>query len=179
MFFQKTRDLIVETATIVKGVKDSQEELQRDFKNHVTNEEKRTVRLYDTIKECHENCSESDRFNKYIKDANGTLKRIEDKYDDKYKEDNLTKLKVEKRHEDYTDKLQAIKDEVKGMKQAKKTFRQVMADIGKIIGCVVVVAGLIFGIVQYCEARKTKEDVKIEKLLEEIIKEQKIVREIK
>ncbi len=152
MLFKKTRDIIVETATLVRGVKESQAGLQQDFKDHVAEEDKRDSKLYKVIKECHENCPESERFDKYITDANGTLKRIETKYDDYH-------------------------DEIKGMKQARKTFRQTMADMGKIAACIGVCAGVVFGIIRYTEAKKTTEGVKIEKLLNEIIKEQRVEKE--
>ena len=152
MFFQKTRDIIVETATIVKGVKDSQDVLQKDFKEHVADGERKTANLYKVIKECHEQCPEKQSFDNYVKTQNGTLLRIEKKYD--------------KYHE-----------EVSNIKVAKKTFRQIMSDIGKGIGCLCLLGGLVFGIIRYCEAKKTTEDVKIEMLLEEIIKEQRVEKE--
>jgi hypothetical protein len=174
MLFRKTRDIIVETATLIKGVKDSQEIMQKDFKNHQADEDTKIDGLYKVIKDCHETCPESERFNDYITEANGTLKRIETKYDNYHKESKVTKLKMEKRQDDYMAKLQTIKDEVSGIIQAKKTFRQVMADVGKILGYIVLIGGLIFGIIQYTEAKKARGDVNIEKLLKEIIKEQKL-----
>ncbi len=170
MFWLKTRDIIVETATIVKGLKD-------DFKGHQEDNREDIDGLYKVIKECHETCPESDRFNDYITEANGTLKRIEKKYDAYHKEVKETKLEVEKRQDDYLKKLETIKDEVKGIKQAKKTFRQIMGDIGKIIGYLILLGGLVVGILKYCEAKKTTEGVKIEMLLEQIIKEQRVEKE--
>jgi Mg2+ and Co2+ transporter CorA len=172
MFWQKTRDIIVETATIVKGVKETQDTMQQDFKDHIVDEDKRDSKLYKLIGDCHDNCPETVRFDKYIKDANGTLKRIEEKYDTYHKEAKQTKLKVEKRQDDYLKKLQTIKDEVRTMCDAKKTFRQIMADIGKVVGVICLIGGLVFGIIRYCEAKKTTEDVEIEKLLKELIKRQ-------
>lgn len=81
---------------------------------------------------------------------------------------------MEKRQDDYLAKLQTIKDDVKDMKQAKKTFRQVMADMAKIAAFVGIIAGVVFGIIRYTDSKKTTEDVKIEKLLNEIIKEQRV-----
>jgi hypothetical protein len=170
MLFRKTRDIIVETATIVKGLKEA-------FAGHVNDNRTDIDGLYKVIKECHETCPESDRFNDYIKDANGTLKRIEEKYDDYHKAAKEAKKAVEKRQDDYLAKLQTIKDEVKGMTQAKKTFRQTMGDIGKFAGYIILIAGFVFGIVRYCEVKKIKEDVKIEKLLKELIKERRVEKE--
>lgn len=172
MLFRKTRDIIVETATIVKGVKETQETMQKDFKDHIVDEDKRDGKLYKLIRECHDNCPETERFNEYIKDANGTLKRIETKYDDYHLEAKETKLSVEKRQDDYLAKLQTVKDDIKGIKDAKKTFRQIMGDIGKVTGYLILAGGLLFGILRYMEAKKSTEDVKIEKLLEELIKGQ-------
>jgi hypothetical protein len=177
MLFRKTRDIIVETATLIKGVKESQDTMQKDFKNHISAEDEKIDGLYNVIKECHESCSESDRFNDYIKEANGTLKRIELKYDNYHQDTKETKLKMDKRQDDYLAKLQTIKDEVKSMVQEKKTFRQVLADGGKILGYIVIIAGLVFGIIRYTEARKAREDIGIEKLLKEIIKEQAVGKE--
>jgi hypothetical protein len=177
MLFKKTRDLIVETATLVRGVKDSQNTMAKDFKSHIANEDKKIDGLYDAIKECSTSCTQEDRFNDYIKDANGTLKRIEKKQEENHKDAKKTKLQLEGRQDDYLKKLQSVQDEVRGITSAKKTFRQVMADAGKIVGIVVLLSGLVFGIIQYCEAKKTTEDMKIEKLLDKIIKEQRVEKE--
>lgn len=174
MWFKKTRDMIIETATIVRGLKG-------DFKEHGNDNKEDIAGLYKVIKECHESCPEKDRFDDYIKEANGTLKRIEDKYDDYHidtkKAAKNSRLSMEKRQDDYLAKLQTIKDEVTDMKQAKKTFRQVMADMAKIAACVGVIAGVLFGIVRYTDAKKKTEDVKIEQLLNQIIKEQRVEKE--
>lgn len=172
MLFRKTRDIIVETATLVKGVSDSQTTMAKDFKDHIVSEDKKIDGLYDAIKECSSNCSQEDRFNDYITDANGTLKRIEKKQEANHQEAKKTKLQLETRQDDYLKKLQTVQDEVKGITSAKKTFRQVMGDAGKIAGIVILLSGLVVGIIRYCEAKKTTEDMKIEKLLEKIIKEQ-------
>lgn len=170
MLFRKTRDMIVETATIVRGLK-------TNFKDHGDDNRKDIDGLYKVIKECHESCPEKDRFDEYIKAANGTLLRIEKKYDEYHKAAKQAKTAMDKRQDDYLTKLGDIKDEVKGMKQAKKTFRQIMADIGKVVACLCVIGGLVFGIVRYTDAKKTKEGMKIEKLLKELIREQRVEKE--
>ena len=177
MLFRKTRDIIIETATLVKGVKDSQDTMASDFKDHLSTEDKKIDGLYDAIKECSSNCSQEDRFNDYITDANGTLKRIEKKQEENHKEAKKTKLQLETRQDDYLKKLQAVQDEVKGMATAKKTFREIMGDAGKVIGITLLLGGLVVGIIRYCEAKKSTEDMKIEKLLDEIIKEQRVEKE--
>lgn len=177
MLFRKTRDIIVETATLVKGVSDSQATMASDFKEHIASEDKKIDGLYDAIKECSTSCTQEDRFNDYIKDANGTLKRIEKKQEENHKDAKKTKLQLEGRQDDYLKKLQSVQDEVKSITSAKKTFRQIMADIGKILGLLLVLGGLVVGIIRYCEAKKTTEDVKIERLLDEIIKEQRVEKE--
>jgi hypothetical protein len=174
MLFRKTRDIIIETATLVKGVAVSQSTMLEDFKSHIADEEKKIDGLYEVIKKCSEHCSQEDRFNDYIKDANGTLKRIEKKQDDNHTEAKRTKLQLETRQDDYLKKLQIVQDEVKRITTAKKTFREIMGDIGKVAGIIILLSGLVVGIIRYCEAKKTNEDMKIEKLLDKIIEEQSI-----
>ena len=177
MFGRKTRDLIVETATIVKGLK-------TDFKSHEEAEDAKIDNLYlfvdkkvdsihQTIKDCHESCPETDRFNQYTQAQNGTLLRIEKKYDTyhvaaKLSASNL-KADLGKRQDDYLKKLDGVKEEVKAMREAKKTKRQVWADIGKVVGYTCIVAALLFGIMRYYDGKKAAENKKIEMLLEKLV----------
>lgn len=167
MFWRKTKDIIVETATIVKGLKG-------DFKAHVDDNKNDIEGLYKVIKECHESCPEKERLDTYITVGGETLKRIEDNYDDYHRENQDTKKDIARRQDDYLAKLQTIKDEVKGIKQEKKTFWQVMAGIGKAVTVVILLGGLVVGIIRYCEMKRQGGDVKIEKLLKELIKEQRV-----
>lgn len=161
------RDIIIETSTIVKGLKDN-------FTIHSDHNRKDIDGLYKVIKECHESCPEKDRFDGYIKDANGTLKRIEQKYDDYHKAAELVKKAVAKRQDDYLAKLQTIKEEVLGITLAKKSVRQTLESAGKTIGYIALVGGLVFGIIRYCDAKKAKDGIHIETLLNEILKEQRV-----
>ncbi len=167
MFWSKTSATIIETSTIVKGLKE-------DFIVHSDHNREDIDGLYKVIKECHGSCPEKDRFDGYITEANGTLKRIEEKYDDYHKAADVAKIAVAKRQDDYLAKLQTIKDEVSGITQAKTTIRRTWADAGKVLGYIVIVSGLAFGIIRYCDSQKTKQAVHIEALLKEILKEQRI-----
>lgn len=177
MFFRKTRDVIIETATIVKGLK-------TDFKSHEDSEGVNIDKLYEfverkvdgirnTIQECHESCPETERFNEHTKTQNGTLLRIEKKYDEYHKTSRIStknlKESMDKRQDDYLKKLDGVKEEVKAMREAKKTARQVWADIGKVLVYICVVGGLLFGIMRYYDSKKAAETKKIEILLEELI----------
>lgn len=171
MLWKRTRDIIIETAAIVNGLKD-------DFKSHTDDNREDIDGLYKVIKECHESCPESARFDEYIKGANGTLLRIEKKFIAAELEAKEVKKGFEKRQDDYLAKLDTIKDEVKGTAQAKKTFRQVMGDIGKVTGYLILFGGLVFGIMRYCEVANERKnslgDVKIEKLLKQLLEEKKV-----
>lgn len=177
MFGRKTRDLIVETATIAKGLK-------KDFKAHEDGEEVKFDKLYTfvdekiesvhtVVRECHETCPETERFNDHVKVQNGTLLRIEKKHDEYYliAKTSTKKLKesMDKRQDDYLKSLAGVKDEVKAIREAKKTTRQVWADIGKVVGYICLICGLFFGIMRYYDSKKAAETKKIETLLEKLV----------
>jgi hypothetical protein len=141
MFGRKTRDLIVETVTIVRGLK-------KDFTRHVDNEDDKIDRLYDAIKECHGDCPESD----HISEQASTLGRMELKYDEFFKE-----------HGD-------VKAAVKAMADKKKTIKDLLKQAGMIIATIGVVTGIVLGILRYQSSKKPSVDtVKIEKMLEKLI----------
>jgi hypothetical protein len=147
MFFRKSRDLLVTVAT-------RQESFEGKFDTHIEEEKeifknqgKRFDGLEELIKECHGTCSESG----HIKTQNGTLLRMEKKYD-KYMTDQTE-----------------LKGQVAAMKTAKKTKREMLADAGKILGAVALICGIFFGIMKYVESCKAKETTKIEMMLEKIL----------
>jgi hypothetical protein len=144
MWWIKTRDLVVETCTIVKA-------LERDFKSHVLDGVEKYNKLCNIIQDCHESCPESENFQRHTIEQNGTLKRIEAKYDVFYEKHS----KLE----------QAIDD----MRLAKKTKKEVFAEIGKVITIVCIVLGAYFGWQKYCDAKKSETDQRIEIMLQKLI----------
>ncbi len=169
----KTRDIIIETSTIVRGVKENQDTIIKDFKAHIEGEDKKNAEFHKVIKECTETCLETERLDEHVKAVNGSLKRIEQKQEDYHKETKDTKVKLETRQDDYLKKLAGLSNEVKDMKVGKKTIRDFLSDVGKFATVLCVIGGLVFGVIKYCESKKAEEDVKIEKLLNQIVSEQK------
>ncbi len=143
MFWRKTRDVVVETYTIVMGLK-------KDFADHVAEGETKYTNICKIIEDCHESCPETERFNSHTKDQNGTLKRMEKKYDVFFSEHSK------------------VKDAVEAMKTAKKTKKEVFMELGKIVTIVCILLGAYFAYMRYSEAKKP-DNTKIEKMFQELI----------
>lgn len=107
MFWRKTRDIVVETFTIV----------QRVEKNFVDHEKKQDEQVAD--------------LHKLIKDCSTTVGDI---------------------------------------KKAKKCRKEIIGDWLKYIGIACVITGTLVGILRYQASKDKAESVKIEKMLEEILK---------
>jgi hypothetical protein len=144
MWWNKTRDIVIKAITIV-------ERTEKKFDEHVLKEDKRDAALVDLIKECHEQCPEKDAFDQYQKDANGTLKRMEKKYD---------KFFIE--HAD-------VKKTVHDMKTAKKTMKTLVAETFKIITIIAIVAGGILAYLSYAESKKPDSKPDTEKYIEQYL----------
>lgn len=143
MFWRKTRDIVVETCTIVKG-------MEKDFKDHVEEGETKYSNICKIIKDCHESCPETERFNTHTKDQNGTLKRMEKKIDVFFTE--------------HTE----VKNAVEAMKTAKKTKKEVFVELGKIVTIVCILLGAYFTYMRHSEAKKP-DSTKIEKMIQKLI----------
>lgn len=72
MFWRKTRDILVETFTIVQRV-------DKNFYLHESKQEEQIRDLYALIKECHENCPGNDSVKRLAEAQNRTLLRLETK----------------------------------------------------------------------------------------------------
>jgi hypothetical protein len=144
MWWNKTRDIVIKAITIVERV-------ERKFDEHVLKEDKRDIALVDLIKECHEQCPEKDAFDQYQKDANGTLKRMEKKYD---------KFFIE--HAD-------VKKTVHDMKTAKKTVKALVGETFRIITIIAIIAGGILTWLRYVESKKPIGKVDTEKYIEQYL----------
>jgi hypothetical protein len=148
MFGQRTRDLIVETATIVKRV-------DKSLYAHNKDNEKKFEGIYDLIKDCHDSCPEKDRFEDHTKAQNGTLKRMETKYDTFYKE--------------HQDELSGVKDKVKAMETVKKTKKEILTTWLIYFTITGIILGSTFGYLKYKSNCYQMENKKIEGLLEKIL----------
>jgi predicted nuclease with TOPRIM domain len=149
MFWNKTRDLVIETCTIVRG-------LQRDFKGHVEEGEDKYKKLCKIIKECHESCPETERFNTqterfntHTKEQNGTLKRMEEKYDT------------------FFEKQESMEITLTTIQTAKKTKKEIFTDVGKVVIIVCMVLGCYFAYLKHAGPKKP-DMVKIEAMLEKL-----------
>lgn len=140
MFGRKTRDLIVETATIVRRV-------DRSLVDHNKDNEEKFKGIHNLIKDCHDSCPEAS----HIKDQNGTLVRMEKKYDAFY--------------EDHA----KIKGTLAGIKTAKKTGREILSTCLIYITIIGIVLGSSFGYLRYKASYDKTENKKIEKMLEKIL----------
>ena len=147
MWWSKTRDLVVETCTIVRA-------LDKDFKGHVADGIEKYDKICEIIKECHESCPESEKFQAHTKEQNGTLKRMERKYDTFYSRQDTMETTLE------------------AMKTAKKTKKELFAEIGKIVTVVCFVLGSYFAYQKHSESKRhdheVENDKKIEVLLENV-----------
>ncbi len=162
MFYRKTRDVIVETATLVKGIITTQDKMQQDIGVHIEDDKAHFEEMGKIIKECTEQCPESKRFNEYMAISSDTLKRIEDKNDVCHKATSESRRHSDKRQDDYIRKLDALTTE-------KKTVRQIALDVVKVVTLLVAIGGLVFGIIKYNEHHQAEDDKKIEGLLNAIL----------
>ncbi len=167
MFWRKTRDILVETFTIVQRV-------ELNFVEHEKKQEEQVTDLHQLIKDCHESCPEKDNFDKYTQAQNGTLLRIEKKYDTFFREHNAKIGKVAKKHErailDTNLNLAKVKESVGDMKKAKKCKKEIIQDWLKYIGIFCVILGTLFAFSRYQDSKEKAASSKIEKILEEILK---------
>ncbi len=168
MWGRKTRDIIIEVCTIVKRG-------EKTFDRHVAGETELFKEIHGLIQNCASTCSESE----HIKAQNGTLKRIEQKYDDHFEANIAFRNEEQLRQENYLESLTAVADEVSAVstglasiKTAKKSVRQMWADIGKIIATIAIILGVVVGIVKYFEAKKMRETVKLEMMMKQIMEHQ-------
>lgn len=144
MWWNKTRDIVIKAITIV-------ERTEKKFDEHVLKEDKRDTAITTLIKECHEQCPEKEAFDKYQRDANGTLKRMEKKYDQFFTE-----------HAD-------VKKAVHEMRTAKKTKKELIAEAFKIITIISVITAGILGYLSYSDSKKTDDKAKTEKYIEQFL----------
>ncbi len=167
MFWRKSRDILVETFTIVQRV-------ELNFVEHEKKQDKQVADLYQVIKDCHEQCPEKENFDKYTLAQNGTLLRMEKKYDTFFREHNQKVGKVSKKYdrEILTTNLEVakVKESVKDIKKAKKCRREIITDWLKYITVACVIIGTVYGILRYEDSKKKLETLKIEKMLEQILK---------
>ncbi len=152
MLWRKTRDLIVETVTIVKGIEVRFDTFDTKFEAHIKDEDEKIDSLHKVIVDCHESCPEKENFDRHTEEQNGTLKRMEKKYDNFFSEHTEVKKIVE------------------AMKTAKKTKKETFVELGRIITIVCLVVGAWFAYMKYCDSKKPASDVsKIEKMLEKLL----------
>ncbi len=167
MFWRKSRDILVETFTIVQRV-------ELNFVEHEKKQDKQVTDLYQVIKDCHEQCPEKENFDKHTLAQNGTLLRMEKKYDTFFREHNQKVGKVSKKYdrEILTTNLEVakVKESVGDIKKAKKCRREIITDWLKYIGIACVITGTLVGVLRYQDGKEKAESAKIEKMLEEILK---------
>ncbi len=132
MFWRKSRDILVETFTIVQRV-------ELNFQNHEDKNDKQISGLHKLIKECHETCPEKDNFDQYVQEKNDTLLRMETKYDL------------------FFDEFTTVKKCVNDMKVIKKTKGEILTTWLKYITIVGIIAGIIIGYLRYADTPKKKE----------------------
>ncbi len=144
VFGLKTRDMIVEACADVKNMKE----------NYGKQDEKLN-QLYGLIRECHDDCPETQRFNEYSEAQNGTLLRMERKYDKFYKEHSEVKTAVE------------------GLTASKKSIKGFLKDIALIIATFGVICGIVLGIMKYNNTKKSGELVQAETVLKRLLEEHK------
>ena len=148
MFGNKTRDLIVETATIVKRV-------DKSLFAHNKDNEKKFEGIYDLIKECHESCPEKDKFDSHTEAQNGTLRRMEKKYDTFYVE--------------HQKELGGVKERVDAIETTKKTKKEVLCTWLIYFTIAGIITASVFGYLRYKDNCDKMENKKIEVMLERIL----------
>ncbi len=167
MFGRKTRDMLVQTYTIVQRV-------DENFTKHEDKQDAQVADLYQVIKDCHEQCPEKENFDNYTKAQNGTLLRIEKKYDTFFREHNQKIGKVAKKYDRaiLTTNLEVakVKESVGDIKKAKKCRREIITDWLKYVSVACVIIGTVYAVLRYENSKKKIETLKIEKMLEQILK---------
>jgi predicted RNA-binding protein with RPS1 domain len=150
LFWKKTRDLVIETCTIVKGIEAKVDKIEDDFKAHVDDGIERYGAISLLIRECAESCPESGNLKKHSDEQQESLARIEKANNAFYK------------------KHDAIEHTLEAMKTAKKTKKELFAEAGKVIIIVCLVLGAYFAYARYNNAKKP-DNTKIEVMLEKIL----------
>ncbi len=167
MWFSKTRDIVIETFTIVQRV-------DKNFAEHESKQDTQIDKLYTLIEECHKSCPEKDNFDKYTNDQNGTLLRMEKKYDTFFREHKQKIGKVEKKYNkellNTNLEVAKVKEIVGDIKTVKKCKREIIADWIKYVAIFCVITGTVIGFLKYQDSQKQADSKKIEKILEEILK---------
>ncbi len=167
MFWRKSRDILVETFTIVQRV-------ELNFVEHEKKQDKQVIDLHQLIKDCHESCPEKDNFDEYTKTQNGTLLRMEKKYDTFFAEHKQKLGKQAKKHDreilNTNLEVAKVKESVGDINKGKKCRREIITEWIKYIGIACVIIGTLVGVLRYQDSVKKAESKKIEKMLEEILK---------
>ncbi len=167
MWWSKTRDIVVQTYTIVQKV-------DKDFVEHEKKQDKQVVELHQLIRECHESCPEKDNFDKYTHAHNGTLLRMEKKYDTFFREHNVKIGKVEKKHNreilDTNLEVSKVKESIADIKTTKKCKKEIITEWLKYVALALAIIGTLVGVLRYQDSRKKVQSVKIEQMLEQILK---------
>ncbi len=167
MFWRATRDILVETHTIVKKV-------DKSFTEHEKKQDEQVTELHTLIKDCSGTCPEKETFDEYTKTQNGILLRMEKKYDTFFREHKQKLGKQSKKHDlailDTNLDIAKVKESVRDIKKAKKCRREIITDWCKYITITGVILGTLFGFLRYQVSQKKTETVKIEKMLEQILK---------
>ena len=151
MFGLKTREMIIEACSSVKNMQGNFSIMQENFDKHVEKEGKVQNEIYNLVRECHDSCPETERFNEHTKAQNGTLLRMEKKYDKFYEEHSEVKTTVE------------------GLTNSKKTIKDFLKEIALIIGTIGIICGIVLGFMRYHDNKKSPELVQTERILKELL----------
>ncbi len=141
MWWKTTRDIVVETITIVKG-------LRVDFSDHVEKEDSDRDRLFDAINKAHENCPESP----HILAQNGTLRDMRTENKETYEE------------------VLRVKKSVNDIKSRKLGRNELFQEAVKVLVIVCMLLGAFYGYSRYVKSQKASDDNKIEIMLDKIMK---------
>jgi hypothetical protein len=167
MLWRKTRDVVVETYTLVKKV-------DTDFGKHEKKQDKQVGELHKLIKDCKVSCPEKDNFLRYTSTQNGTLLRMEKKYDNFFREHNAlitkTESKLSRKVLDTNLEVAMVKESVNDIKKSKKCRKEIIAEWLKYIAITCVLIGTLVGVLRYQESVKKVQTVNIEKMLEQILR---------
>lgn len=145
MFWTKSRDILIETFTVVKRV-------EKNFNAHEIKQDKQISGLHDLIKDCHESCPEKEQIEVDRKNQGDTLFRMEKKYDSFYKEHQV--------------ELGGVNEKMNALETTKVTKREILGTCLIYITIAGIITGSILGYMRY---QKTAETTKIEKMLEQIL----------
>jgi hypothetical protein len=148
MFGQKTRDLIVETATIVKRV-------EKNLSAHNKDNEKKFEGIHSLIKECTDSCPAEDKFDAHTKAQNGTLLRMEKKYDSFYTE--------------HQKELGGVKNKISAIEVQKKTKKEILSTWLIYFTITGIILGSAFGYLRYKANNDKVNNKKIEVMFEKIL----------